>query len=40
MKAGIKNSYIVPFENSGHSIFLEEIQKLNSELDKIRRQIM
>jgi len=34
MKAGIKNSYIVPFENSGHSIFLEEIQKLNSELIK------
>jgi pimeloyl-ACP methyl ester carboxylesterase len=22
MKAGIKNSHIVPFENSGHSLFL------------------
>ncbi len=34
MKAGIKNSYIVPFENSGHSLFLEETQKFNSELIK------
>ncbi len=34
MKAGIKNSYIVPFKNSGHSLFLEETQKFNSELIK------
>jgi pimeloyl-ACP methyl ester carboxylesterase len=34
MKAGIKNSHIVPFENSGHSLFLEETQKFNSELIK------
>jgi pimeloyl-ACP methyl ester carboxylesterase len=34
MKAGISNSQIVPFENSGHSIFLEETQKFNAELIK------
>jgi pimeloyl-ACP methyl ester carboxylesterase len=34
MKAGIKNSNIVPFENSGHSLFLEETQKFNAELIK------
>jgi len=34
MKAGIKNSDIVPFENSGHSLFLEETQKFNAELIK------
>jgi len=34
MKAGITNSRIVPFENSGHSLFLEETQKFNAELIK------
>jgi len=34
MKAGIKNSHIVPFENSGHSLFLEETKKFNAELIK------
>jgi len=34
MKAGIKNSHIVAFENSGHSMFLEETQKFNAELIK------
>jgi pimeloyl-ACP methyl ester carboxylesterase len=34
MKAGIKNSKIIEFENSGHSMFLEETQKFNSELIK------
>jgi len=34
MKAGISDSYLVPFENSGHSLFLEETQKFNSELIK------
>ena len=34
MKAGIKNSHIVTFENSGHSLFLEETQKFNAELIK------
>jgi pimeloyl-ACP methyl ester carboxylesterase len=32
MKAGISGSHIVAFENSGHSMFLEETQKFNSEL--------
>lgn len=32
MKAGIANSTLVTFENSGHSLFLEETQKFNSEL--------
>jgi pimeloyl-ACP methyl ester carboxylesterase len=34
MKAGISNSYIVAFENSGHSLFLEETHKFNAELIK------
>jgi len=32
MKAGISNSQLVAFENSGHSLFLEETQKFNAEL--------
>jgi len=32
MKAGISNSHIVAFENSGHSLFLEETRKFNEEL--------
>ena len=32
MKAGILNSRLVAFENSGHSLFLEETQKFNEEL--------
>ncbi len=32
MKAGIKNSRIVEFEHSGHSLFLEETNKFNTEL--------
>jgi pimeloyl-ACP methyl ester carboxylesterase len=34
MKAGIKKSTLIPFENSGHSLFLEETKKFNSELIK------
>ncbi|NVN94097.1 MAG: alpha/beta hydrolase [Bacteroidetes bacterium] len=34
MKAGISNSHIVAFENSGHSMFLEETHKFNAELIK------
>ena len=34
MKAGIANSEIVSFENSGHSLFLEETKKFNAELIK------
>jgi len=31
---GIENSKLVAFENSGHSLFLEETQKFNTELLK------
>ncbi len=31
MNKGIKNSYIVKFENSGHGLFLEELEKFNTE---------
>lgn len=32
MNKGIKNSYIVKFENSGHGLFFEELEKFNTEL--------
>jgi non-heme chloroperoxidase len=32
MNAGIQNSHIIAFENSGHSLFLEETRKFNEEL--------
>jgi non-heme chloroperoxidase len=32
MKAGLSNATIIPFENSGHSLFLEETKKFNEEL--------
>jgi len=38
MKAGISNSHIVAFENSGHSLFLEETQKFNAELIKFAKE--
>ena len=31
---GLKNSYIVKFEKSGHALFLEEMEKFNTELEK------
>jgi pimeloyl-ACP methyl ester carboxylesterase len=34
MKAGITDSQLIPFENSGHSLFLEETQKFNAALIK------
>ena len=34
MKAGIANAQLVAFEESGHSLFLEETQKFNAELMK------
>ncbi len=34
MKAGIANSHLVAFAKSGHSLFLEETQKFNTELIK------
>ena len=38
MKAGISNSHIVAFENSGHSMFLEETKKFNAELIKFAEE--
>ncbi len=38
MKSGISNSHIVAFENSGHSMFLEETQKFNAELIKFAEE--
>lgn len=32
MKSHLSNSYIIPFENSGHALFLEEPVKFNQEL--------
>jgi pimeloyl-ACP methyl ester carboxylesterase len=37
MRAGIAGSHIVAFENSGHSMFLEENEKFNSELIKFAK---
>ncbi len=34
MKTGIRHSHIVAFENSGHSLFLEETHRFNAELIK------
>ena len=38
MKAGIANSQLVAFENSGHCLFLEETQKFNAELVKFAKE--
>lgn len=38
MKAGIAHSRIIAFENSGHSLFLEETQKFNAELIKFAEE--
>jgi pimeloyl-ACP methyl ester carboxylesterase len=38
MKAGLVNSRIVAFENSGHSLFLEETKKFNAELVKFAKE--
>jgi non-heme chloroperoxidase len=37
MKAGIKDSHLVAFENSGHSLFLEEKELFNAELIKFAK---
>ena len=34
---GIKNSYIVKFEKSGHALFIEEMEKFNTELEKFAK---
>ena len=38
LNKGLKNSYIVKFENSGHALFVEEMEKFNLELEKFARQ--
>ena len=35
---GIKGSYLVRFEKSGHALFLEEMDKFNAELEKFARK--
>lgn len=37
LNQGIKDSYIVRFENSGHALFVEEAEKFNKELEKFAR---
>ncbi|HEY0030632.1 MAG TPA: alpha/beta hydrolase [Bacteroidia bacterium] len=38
LKAGIANSQLIAFENSGHSLFLEEVEKFNGELMRFARE--
>jgi non-heme chloroperoxidase len=38
LNKGIKNSYIVKFENSGHALFVEEAEKFNTELEKFAKK--
>ncbi len=38
MKSAIVNSHLIAFENSGHSLFLEETQKFNTELVKFAQK--
>lgn len=37
LKAGIPGSRLIAFENSGHSLFLEETLKFNEELIKFAK---
>ncbi len=37
LQAGIKDSYLVKFENSGHALFIEEMDKFNTELEKFAK---
>ncbi|MBT1704096.1 alpha/beta fold hydrolase [Chryseosolibacter indicus] len=38
LNKGIKNSQIIRFENSGHALFIEEMEKFNTELEKFARK--
>lgn len=38
LNKGIKNSHIIRFENSGHALFVEELEKFNTELEKFAKQ--
>jgi pimeloyl-ACP methyl ester carboxylesterase len=37
LQKGLKNSNIIKFENSGHALFIEEMEKFNTELEKFAR---
>lgn len=37
LEKGIKNSQIIKFENSGHALFIEEMDKFNTELEKFAK---
>jgi len=37
MQKGLKNSTIIRFENSGHGLFIEEMEKFNIELEKFAK---
>lgn len=38
LNKGIRNSYLVKFENSGHALFVEEMDKFNTELEQFVRK--
>lgn len=38
LNKGIKNSTIIRFENSGHALFVEEMEKFNTSLEKFAKQ--
>lgn len=38
LQKGIRGSYIVKFENSGHALFFEEMDKFNKELEKFAKK--
>lgn len=38
LQKGIKNAYMVKFENSGHALFVEEADKFNAELEKFAKK--
>lgn len=38
LNKGINNSYLVKFENSGHALFVEEMDKFNKELEQFARK--
>src|SRR6218665_108568 len=38
LNKGLKNSTLIRFENSGHALFVEEMEKFNTELEKFARK--
>ena len=38
LNKGIKNSSLIRFENSGHALFVEEMEKFNAELEKFAKR--